>query len=147
MAGFFTGVASVPISTLIMVSEVTGNYRLMLPAMWVEAITFTLCYRVSLYRAQVPSRKDSPAHRGDFIIDLLGGLTVESVQDGPNACDECTESVSPHTYVGRAYERHQQSENGDGCRRQADFRQPGRYRIKDRGDDELLGHYLLDGTE
>lgn len=81
MAGFFTGAAHVPISTLIMVSEITGNYSLLLPAMWVEAITFTLCYRVSLYRAQVPSRKDSPAHRGDFIIDLLGGLTVESVKD------------------------------------------------------------------
>ena len=81
MAGFFTGAAHVPISTLIMVSEVTGNYHLLLPAMWVEAITFALCRKVTIYRAQVPSLIDSPAHRGDFIIDILENLRVRDVMD------------------------------------------------------------------
>lgn len=76
MAGFFTGAAHVPISTLIMVSEVTGNYQLLLPVMWVEAITFSLCRNVSIYTAQVETRKESPAHRGDFIVDVLEGIRV-----------------------------------------------------------------------
>lgn len=31
MAGFFSGVANAPIATLIMVSELTGNYGLLAP--------------------------------------------------------------------------------------------------------------------
>ena len=81
MASFFAAAAKVPISTLIMVSEITGNYRLLLPAMWVEAITFALCRNVSIYRPQVPSRIQSPAHRGEFIVDMLEGLKVSLLMD------------------------------------------------------------------
>ncbi|MCA9057565.1 MAG: chloride channel protein, partial [Planctomycetaceae bacterium] len=35
MAGFFAGCAHAPISTIIMVSEMTGSYQLLLPTMWV----------------------------------------------------------------------------------------------------------------
>lgn len=80
MAGFFTGAASVPISTLIMVSEITGNYSLLVPVMWVETITFALTGRASIYRAQVPRRYDSPAHRGDFIVDVLEDLRVQDLR-------------------------------------------------------------------
>ena len=79
MAVFFTGVANVPISTLLMVSEITGNYRLLLPVMWVETLTYSLTQRTTIYRAQVPYRMDSPAHRGEFIIDVLEDLRVRDV--------------------------------------------------------------------
>jgi CIC family chloride channel protein len=35
MAGFFAAAANTPISTVIMVSEMTGNYHLLVPSMWV----------------------------------------------------------------------------------------------------------------
>ena len=35
MAGFFAGAANTPISTIIMVSELTGHYELLLPSLWV----------------------------------------------------------------------------------------------------------------
>ena len=79
MAGFFAGCAHAPISTIIMVSEMTGSYRLLLPTMWVSTLCFLLCQRVSLYRKQVPSRLESPAHRGDFLVDVLEGITVGDV--------------------------------------------------------------------
>lgn len=79
MAGFFAGCAHAPISTIIMVSEMTGSYRLLLPTMWVSTLCFLLCQRVSLYRKQLPSRLESPAHRGDFIVDVLEGITVGDV--------------------------------------------------------------------
>jgi len=63
MAGFFAGIAHAPISTIIMVSEMTGNYGLLVPAMWVCSITFLTSTGVSLYRLQVASRGDSPAHQ------------------------------------------------------------------------------------
>ena len=79
MAGFFAGCANAPISTIIMVCEMTGSYQLLLPAMWVSTLCFVMCHRVQLYRKQVPSRLDSPAHRGDFLVDVLEGIRVEDV--------------------------------------------------------------------
>lgn len=79
MAGFFAGCAHAPISTIIMVSEMTGSYHLLLPAMWVSTLCFLMSHRWTLYDRQVPSRLESPAHRGDFLIDVLEGITVNDV--------------------------------------------------------------------
>lgn len=76
MAGFFAGCANAPFSTIIMVSEMTGDYRLLLPTMWVSMLCFLLGRRWSLYEKQVPTRLESPAHRGDFIVDVLEGIRV-----------------------------------------------------------------------
>ncbi len=79
MAGFFAGAAHAPISTIIMVSEMTGDYSLLLPTMFASTVCFVFCRRWKLYQNQVPSRLDSPAHRGDFIVDLLEGIKVEEI--------------------------------------------------------------------
>lgn len=76
MAGFFAGIARAPISTIIMVSEMTGSYQLLLPTMWVSTLCFLLCHGTTLYRKQVPTRLESPAHRGDFTVDVLEGIKV-----------------------------------------------------------------------
>ena len=36
MAGFFAAAAKTPFSTLVMVGEMTGNYNLLLPSLWVS---------------------------------------------------------------------------------------------------------------
>jgi CIC family chloride channel protein len=79
MAGFFSGCARAPLSTVLMVSEMTGGYGLLLPTLWVSTLTFLLGRRWTLYEKQVPTRLDSPAHRGDFFVDVLEGIEVESV--------------------------------------------------------------------
>jgi len=79
MAGFFAGCAHAPISTILMVSELTGDYALLLPTMWVSTLCFVLSKPWTLYEKQVPSRLESPAHRGDFQIDLLEGIRVSDV--------------------------------------------------------------------
>ena len=79
MAGFFAGCARAPLSTILMVSEMTGDYRLLLPTLWVSTLCFLLGQRWTLYSSQVHSRVDSPAHRGDFIVDVLEGITVGEV--------------------------------------------------------------------
>ena len=80
MAGFFAGAAHAPISTIIMVSELTGDYGLLLPTMWVSTVCFVLCNRWTLYDQQLASRLDSPAHRGDFLVDVLEGINVGDIQ-------------------------------------------------------------------
>jgi CIC family chloride channel protein len=79
MAGFFSGVARAPISTIIMVRALTGDYGLLLPTMLVSTLTFVACHRWRLYQKQVPNRMDSMAHRGDFIVDVLEGLQVSDI--------------------------------------------------------------------
>jgi CIC family chloride channel protein len=79
MAGFFAGAAHAPISTIVMVTELTGDYGLLVPTLWVSVLCFLLCQRWTLYHQQLPSRLDSPAHRGDFLVDVLEGITVGDV--------------------------------------------------------------------
>lgn len=79
MCGFFAGAARTPISTIIMVSEMTGSYELLLPAMWVCGITFLLGHRWTIYLKQVPNRAFSKAHRGEFLVPLLQTLDVADV--------------------------------------------------------------------
>jgi CIC family chloride channel protein len=79
MAGFFSAAANTPISTLVMVSEMTGNYQLLLPALWVCSISYLLARRWTLYKSQVRSRLDSPAHRGAIFGGLLRSVKVRDV--------------------------------------------------------------------
>ncbi len=76
MAGFFAAAAKTPFSTLIIVSEMTGGYHLLLPALWVCALAFLLSDEKSIYSAQMESRSRSPAHRGSFVRDVLGEVRV-----------------------------------------------------------------------
>lgn len=81
MAGFFAGVANAPVASLIMVSELTGNYGLLAPLMLVCVVAMIAARQHSLYEKQVPSRMDSPAHLGDFVVDVLEGITVGDLED------------------------------------------------------------------
>lgn len=69
MAAVFGGAARVPIATLLMVTEMTGGYQLLVPAALAVMLSYLvqtilsspLKYR-SLYEAQMSSRAESPAH-------------------------------------------------------------------------------------
>lgn len=90
MAGFFAGVANAPIATLIMVSELTGNYGLLAPLMLVTVVAMIAMRRNSIYEKQVTARIDSPAHYGDFVIDILEGIRVDEL-----AAKGCEPTVIP----------------------------------------------------
>jgi CIC family chloride channel protein len=85
MGGFFAGVAKVPIASLIMVAEMSGSYGLLVPMMLVSSVAYLLTRGTSIYEAQVPGRIDSPAHLGEFQIDVLERLTVAEVMDPDQA--------------------------------------------------------------
>ncbi len=81
MAGFFAGVSNTPIATLIMVSELTGNYGLLAPLMLVCTVAMIVYPRNSIYQKQVKSRIDSPVHLGEFIVDVLEGIRVTDLHE------------------------------------------------------------------
>jgi CIC family chloride channel protein len=76
MAGFFAAAAKTPFSTLVIVSEMTGSYSLLLPTLWVCTVAFLLSDEQSIYSSQVESHTRSPAHQAEFVRGMLGGLTV-----------------------------------------------------------------------
>ncbi|MFN8588180.1 MAG: chloride channel protein [Candidatus Eisenbacteria bacterium] len=84
MAGFFAAAANTPISTLVMVSEMTGNYALILPSLWVCVLAYLVGRPWSLYRNQVANRLASPAFRGAAMGSVLRAIRVgEFVRDRP----------------------------------------------------------------
>ncbi len=77
MGGFFAGVAKTPIAALIMVAEMTGGYSLILPMMIVSALSYLLLgKKTTLYEKQVATRVDSPAHVGEYSVDIMDHLLV-----------------------------------------------------------------------
>ena len=79
MAGFFTAVSNTPISTIIFVSEMTDSYQLLLPSLLVCSISYLAARRWTIYDKQVKSKIDSPAHAGDFFVDILQAIRVKNL--------------------------------------------------------------------
>jgi CIC family chloride channel protein len=63
MGTFYGGVAHVPLSALVLVSEMAGSYDLLVPLMLSEGVALLLLRRTSLYSAQVESKQQSPVHQ------------------------------------------------------------------------------------
>ena len=79
MAGFFTAVSNTPISTIIFVSEMTDSYQLLLPSLLVCSVSYLAARKWTIYEKQVKSKIDSPAHAGDFFVDILQAITVKNL--------------------------------------------------------------------
>ncbi|VEN72702.1 Chloride channel protein [Candidatus Desulfarcum epimagneticum] len=80
MAGFFTAVSNTPISTIIFVSEMTNSYHLLLPSLLVCSVAFMLSRRWTIFHRQVKRKVDSPAHAGDFFVDILQEIKVKDLK-------------------------------------------------------------------
>jgi len=81
MAGFFTAVSNTPISTIIFVSEMTNSYHLLLPSLLVCSIAYLAAQKWTIFNKQVKNKINSPAHAGDFFIDILETIKVEDLMD------------------------------------------------------------------
>jgi CIC family chloride channel protein len=74
MAAVFAGSARAPLATMMMVTEMTGGYALLVPAALAVMLSYLVQVRFSrglryrtLYEAQVPRRADSPAHHTEHL--------------------------------------------------------------------------------
>jgi CIC family chloride channel protein len=83
MAAVFAGAGRVPFATMMMVTEMTGGYTLLVPAAMAVMVSYLiqslLTYRMkyrTIYEAQVGTRGDSPAHHRrhlEVALKLLRG--------------------------------------------------------------------------
>ncbi|MEM8709987.1 MAG: chloride channel protein [Planctomycetota bacterium] len=94
MGGFFAGVGKTPISAVVMVSEMTGNYALLAPLMIVSVVHMALSTGWSMYPSQVNAPLDSPAHTGDYIVDVLQSLRVTDILESASTPTLIPESMT-----------------------------------------------------
>jgi len=76
MGTLYGGIAHVPLSAMVLVCELAGSYDLLVPLMLCEGIAFVALRKYSLYTAQLPGQRDSPAHKE---ADALRAIAVERV--------------------------------------------------------------------
>jgi chloride channel protein, CIC family len=76
MISLFGAVANAPIAVLIMVVEMVGSITILLPAMAAVAVSNLLTAEKTIFRAQVPTKAQSNAHRGEYDRKTLEGILV-----------------------------------------------------------------------
>jgi CIC family chloride channel protein len=81
MAGVLSASLRTPLAAIVMVTEMTGSYGLIVPLMLVSMVSYLLGRRWGVYAEQVGSPHDSPAHAGESMISLLEALRVKDLMD------------------------------------------------------------------
>ena len=92
MAGVLAASMRAPLASLVMVTEMTGSYGLLVPLMLVCVSAYVVGRRWGLNDEQVRSSLESPAHAGDVVVHLLELGRVREVMRRP-----WPEAVSPET--------------------------------------------------
>ena len=97
MMALFGGIAHAPFAVMLMVAEMTGNLSLLAPAMVAVAVSTMLVGDHSIYKAQLPDRAASPAHRLRFSFPLLSALSVRNAATPVPPDQEAVHVRSPIT--------------------------------------------------
>jgi CIC family chloride channel protein len=79
MLAFYGATAKIPVSVILMVVEMTGGLQLLPAEMIAVSISYLVSGNYTIYRAQVPTRKDSPAHAGEYNMPVLTSLKVTNI--------------------------------------------------------------------
>ena len=77
MMALFGGIAKVPLAVILMVSEMTMDYTLLIPSMLACSIAYFVTGDNYIYEKQVEVRAESPAHRHEYSVMLLKALKVK----------------------------------------------------------------------
>ena len=83
MIACFGSVAHAPLGLMLMVAEMTGSLALLPPAMVALGLATLVVGDETIYRSQLRSRADAPAHRAAFGLPLLSGVSVTDVMTEP----------------------------------------------------------------
>lgn len=79
MAGVLAASLRTPLAAIVMVTEMTGSYGLIVPLMLVSVASYALGHRYGVYAEQVRTPEESPAHAGDSVRSWLESRRVRSL--------------------------------------------------------------------
>jgi len=74
MMALFGSIAHAPLAVMLMVAEMTDNLAMLAPAMIAVGLATLVVGDRSIYRSQLRSRADSPAHRFRFSMPLMASI-------------------------------------------------------------------------
>ena len=77
MASFFASALTIPLSTIVVVVEMTGGYELLVPAMITVFISYFLSGERSILPSQVATRFESPAHHDELGLYVLEKFKIK----------------------------------------------------------------------
>jgi len=83
MVSLFGSAAKAPLSTLLLVAEMTGGYSLLLPAMLSVFTAYFLSGKRSIFPSQVDTKFDSPAYKDEYGVYILEKLKVKEYMKIP----------------------------------------------------------------
>jgi CIC family chloride channel protein len=76
MMALFGGIAKVPLAMIIMVTEMTMDYTLLIPGMLTCSIAYLVTGDSYIFESQVNAKAESPAHRHEYSVMHLKALKV-----------------------------------------------------------------------
>ncbi|MCZ6815656.1 MAG: chloride channel protein [Planctomycetota bacterium] len=79
MAGVLAAAMRTPMAAIVMVTEMTGSYGLIVPLMLVCVSSYVVGRRWGLNHEQIRNEAESPAHAGDVVVNLLESLRVDQL--------------------------------------------------------------------
>jgi CIC family chloride channel protein len=83
MVSTFAATARAPLSTIVLVAEMTGGYELLVPSIISVSIAHILSGEKSIFPSQVKKRVDSPAHMDEYKAFVLQHVKVKDVMKSP----------------------------------------------------------------
>ena len=95
MISLFGAVANAPIAVLIMVVEMVGSITILVPAMAAVAVSNLLTAEKTIFRAQVPTKAQSGAHRGEYDRKILERVLVRDAMTPREALVTLSPTDSP----------------------------------------------------
>ena len=95
MISLFGAVANAPIAVLIMVVEMVGSITILVPAMAAVAVSNLLTAEQTIFRAQVPTKAQSGAHRGEYDRKILERILVRDAMTPREALVTLSPTDSP----------------------------------------------------
>lgn len=79
MLALFGAAGKVPIAVTLMIVEMTGSLQLLPALMIAVSISYLISGDTTIYKSQVNTQKDSPAHFGEYNIPFLERLRVSDI--------------------------------------------------------------------
>jgi len=79
MGSFISAIANTPVAAIIMVSEMTGSYTVLAPAIIASVASYAISYKWSIYDKQLPDRTYSFARISSLLCDVLTHIKVSKI--------------------------------------------------------------------
>ena len=114
MVAMFGSIAHAPLAMLLMVAEMTGNLSLLAPAMVAVAVASLIVGDTSIYKNQVPTRADSPAHRHRFAFPLLTALPAGRAARPVSVFEQTADPAAVYQALGDTRATHAVVTDTDG---------------------------------